>query len=696
MRALWREWWGKTALKGAKRPGHRHRHRHRHTPARLGSEGLEPRAMLAADQLSTVEVEALLNRASAVTPSNDAIIAVVDCTGQILGVRTESDVSFADNKTLGFAIDGAVAKARTGAFFSNTQAILTSRTVSHISQSTITQREMQADPNSTIDTITGPGYVAPVGLGGTFPPGIINTPLVDLFGIEHTNRVSVLKPGVLPTDPFDAANFIIDRRSYSAQVAGTYGAVGSQAGQPPQPIARGIATLPGGIAIYRANTNEVIGGLGVFFPGKDGTASFEQGFVATATQTRQNRLNAPKVLEAELIALETLLPMNVGKPAVVDVPLVKGSTLALITLAPSENILTRTYNPNGSLLQRANIGYQLPLPAPLSVSQTQGLVNKVNNAARINLGGIALQSFGPQAGPLGVQTLFTLAGKLGPGTVSGSDQPVKGAVTVLDGKLQADGWLVPATTGSEMTAVQVKGIIDQGIVEAGKTRAQIRIQPTGTKMVLAVSDFDGTILGLYRMSGATVFSIDVAVAKARNTVYYASADLQPTDRAGTVPVGTAFTNRSFRYLASAHDPSGNTAAGPGAFSILKDAGINPKTGLNTNPNSPPLASSFTTVLGYDSFNTGSNFHSTTMPRENQNGVVFFPGSTPLYVGRKLSGGFGVSGDGVDQDDVVTYYAAAGSPQGNFNAPTDLRADNYRVSGIRLPYVKYSRNPFTGA
>ncbi len=675
MRALWREWWGKTALKGARWPARR-------TPAWLGAEGLEPRAMLAADQLSTVEVESLLKRASAVTPSNDAIIAIVDCTGQILGVRTESDISFADNKTLGFAIDGAVAKARTGAFFSNNQAILTSRTVSHISQSTITQREMQADPNSTIDTIQGPGYVAPVGLGGTFPPGIINTPLVDLFGIEHTNRVSVLKPGISPASPFDAANFIIDRRSYSAQVAGTYGAVGSQAGQPPQPIARGIATLPGGIAIYRAGTNEVIGGLGVFFPGKDGTASFEQGFVATAKQTRQNRLNAPKALEAELIALETLLPINVGKPAVVDVPLVS-PTLATITLAPAD------------IIARAG-GIKLPLTAPRSTAQTQALVNKINNAARINLGGIALQSFGPQAGPLGVQTLFTLAGKLGPGTVSGSDQPVKGAVTVLPGKLQADGWIVPATAGSELTAAQVKGIIDQGTVEAGKTRAQIRIQPTGTKMVLAVSDFDGTILGLYRMSGATLFSIDVAVAKARNTVYYASADLQPTDRTGTVPIGTAFTNRTFRYLASAHDPSGNTAAGPGAFSILKDAGINPKTGLNTNPNSPPLASSFKTVLGYDSFNTGSNFHSTTMPAANQNGIVFFPGSSALYVGRKLSGGFGVSGDGVDQDDVVTSYAAAGSPQGNFNAPTDLRADNYRVSGIRLPYVKYSRNPFTGA
>ncbi|MFM8538675.1 MAG: hypothetical protein ACKOES_11495 [Planctomycetaceae bacterium] len=92
--------------------------------ARAG-ERLEVRRVMAA-QLSTIEVESLLDRASAATPSTDAIIAVVDVQGRILGVRTESGVATSD---LGFAIDGAVAKARTGAFFSNNQAILTSRTV---------------------------------------------------------------------------------------------------------------------------------------------------------------------------------------------------------------------------------------------------------------------------------------------------------------------------------------------------------------------------------------------------------------------------------------------------------------------------------------------------------------------------------------------------------------------------------------
>jgi len=176
-----------------------------------GLEPLETRSMMAAAQLSTAEVEALLDRASAATPSNDAIIAVVDTKGQILGARTESAFAGMSPADLAFAIDGAVAKARTGAFFSNNQAILTSRTVSHISQSTVTQREMQANPASSNPTTQGPGYVAPVGIGGEFPPGILRQPLVDLFAIEHTNRVSVFVN--------QGGAEVINRDSYGVQSA---------------------------------------------------------------------------------------------------------------------------------------------------------------------------------------------------------------------------------------------------------------------------------------------------------------------------------------------------------------------------------------------------------------------------------------------------------------------------------------------
>ena len=51
-----------------------------------------------------------------------------------------------DPNNLIFAVDGALAEARTGAFFANDQAPLTSRTIQNISQSTITQREVQSEP----------------------------------------------------------------------------------------------------------------------------------------------------------------------------------------------------------------------------------------------------------------------------------------------------------------------------------------------------------------------------------------------------------------------------------------------------------------------------------------------------------------------------------------------------------------------
>src|SRR5206468_1840332 len=47
-------------------------------------------------QLTTADVEQLLNRAAAATPSQNAIIAVVDRGGNILGVRTEAGINYPD------------------------------------------------------------------------------------------------------------------------------------------------------------------------------------------------------------------------------------------------------------------------------------------------------------------------------------------------------------------------------------------------------------------------------------------------------------------------------------------------------------------------------------------------------------------------------------------------------------------------
>jgi hypothetical protein len=53
----------------------------------------------------------------------------------------------------------------------------------------------------------------------------------------------------------------------------------------------------------------------------------------------------------------------------------------------------------------------------------------------------------------------------------------------------------------------------------------------------------------------------------------------------------------------------------------------------------------------------------------------------------LVGGLGVSGDGVEQDDFVSAAGAFG-----FEPPKNLRADRVQIDGVRLPYLKFPRNP----
>ena len=261
------------------------------------------------------------------------------------------------------------------------------------------------------------------------------------------------------------------------------------------------------------------------------------------------------------------------------------------------------------------------------------------------------------------------------------------------GQYVPDGWLVTPHAGDGLSAADVVTIVNQGIARAANTRSAIRLPiDRHARMVFAVTDKEGDVLGLYRMPDATTFSIGVAVAKARNVAYYADpAQLQPADKLPSVPAGTAFTSRTFRYLADPRYPEGIDGYPPGPFSILTDGGTNNLTAVNTG--APLPASAFQSVQGYDAFHPDTNFRQQGDPL-NQNGIVFFPGSAPLYKGsgnsKSLVGGLGVSGDGVDQDDDVTFTASLGyRPSGKIP-----RADQTFVRGVRLPYQKFNRNPKT--
>ena len=75
---------------------------------------------------------------------------------------------------------------------------------------------------------------------------------------------------------------------------------------------------------------------------------------------------------------------------------------------------------------------------------------------------------------------------------------------------------------------------------------------------------------------------------------------------------------------------------------------------------------------------------------------------PIYRGNVLVGAIGVSGDGIDQDDMVSFLglanAATSLGSGIANAPAAIRADTLvpQGEGTRLRYVNCPQSPFNGS
>ena len=88
---------------------------------------------------------------------------------------------------------------------------------------------------------------------------------------------------------------------------------------------------------------------------------------------------------------------------------------------------------------------------------------------------------------------------------------------------------------------------------------------------------------------------------------------------------------------------------------------------------------------------------TTMLSRIANGFQIFPGSVPIFRGAQLIGGIGVSGDGIDQDDMTSFLglhnAGLALGTGVGNAPAGIRADNLVPGSARLRFVNCPYKPF---
>lgn len=281
-----------------------------------------------------------------------------------------------------------------------------------------------------------------------------------------------------------------------------------------------------------------------------------------------------------------------------------------------------------------------------------------------------------------------------------------------------------ATNSAPLTQVEARAVLEEAFSVMSRARAQIR-RPLDSRAQVTISivDTHGSVLGIVRSPDAPIFGTDVSLQKARTAAFFssaqaatelganASADIRqfvpatrsflndPAALSGTV----AYADRAIGNLARPYFPDGEIGRPNGPLS-RPIAQFNPfSTGLQSALIIGNLGGHLGFVSGASLTDTPQRC--TTLPdvaagqNRLQNGIQIFPGSVPIYRGNQLVGAIGVSGDGIDQDDMISFLGAhnGGARVGGIgNAPKPLRSDNVVVSvgaGVRLRYISCPFAPF---
>ncbi len=291
----------------------------------------------------------------------------------------------------------------------------------------------------------------------------------------------------------------------------------------------------------------------------------------------------------------------------------------------------------------------------------------------------------------------------------------------------------PSRTGTDslINATEANTILAEALKVANRARAQIR-RPLGTQAQVTVSvvDTNGEVIALARTPDAPVFGTDVSLQKARSALLFSHPNggaeigaLPPANYKGAavggVPSdvprfrtfleyinatrtflndpaalanGTAYSNRAIGNLARPTFPDGISGTNAGPFSTPINQWSPFQVGLQLDLNYNAIISS---ALG------GSPTSCTGLARA-KNGIQIFPGSVPIYRNNLLVGAIGVSGDGVDQDDMIAFLGLANAGRilntGIGNAPKTIRADTIQPqgTGTRLRYVQCPQAPLNDA
>jgi uncharacterized protein GlcG (DUF336 family) len=281
-----------------------------------------------------------------------------------------------------------------------------------------------------------------------------------------------------------------------------------------------------------------------------------------------------------------------------------------------------------------------------------------------------------------------------------------------------------AAVGQPLSAAETRAVLEEAYRVMGRARAQIR-RPLDSRAEVTISMVDtyGSVLGIVRAPDAPIFGTDVSLQKARTVAFFSNpvaAQQLLADPDAEIPQflerarvffndpavftgKTAFGARSIGNIARPHFPDGEAARPEGPFSRpIED--FNPfATGLQ-------IALVKSNLLQHALFVQGAPFNDTPQQctqippapggqRRLANGMQIFSGGVPIYRGSTLVGAIGVSGDGIDQDDMISFLGAhnGGARMGSIgNAPIAIRADKIVIpvgAGVRLRYVNCPFAPF---
>jgi uncharacterized protein GlcG (DUF336 family) len=303
---------------------------------------------------------------------------------------------------------------------------------------------------------------------------------------------------------------------------------------------------------------------------------------------------------------------------------------------------------------------------------------------------------------------------------------VQGAYVLSDG---AGANRYPPSAGADgadvarpLTASETRALLEAAMAVTAHTRAAIR-QPLNSPAQVSISVVDtfGSVLGIVTTADAPVFGIDVSLQKARSAMFlsapHAYSDLtgnlapdgsrgetagyadatrsflsDPTALSGKI----AYSARSIGNLARPTYPDGEVGQPNGPFSVPASRFSPFATGLQSSL----IAANLRRLLS----GAGDDNRCTFLPdvgggiaqNRLQNGLQIFPGGFPIYRGTTLVGAIGVSGDGVDQDDLIAFMGLynASKQLGTLNLPpATLRADQLVVNNVRPRFVNCPVAPY---